>query len=159
MLTRVRAFVAEHEALWQFVQFCVVGATSAVIDGGLFAVFQVYLTVPWMLARTFSFTVAVINGFIWNRIWTFQRSGTGSSQSQFVKFLAINIVGLVLNLLIMNVMFYVQLGHLPHAHQQDKLQTAVAFIVATITVSVWNFVANKYWTFKNGAPTANEPAL
>ncbi len=158
-LNGVIDYVQDHDALLQFVKFCVVGATCAVVDGGLFYTFHFKAHIPWMLARSMSFTVAVINGFVWNRMWTFKAQHAGSRQSQFVKFFGINIVGLALNLAIMKFMYFVQLGHAPTAHQQDKRQTAIAFLVAITIVSVWNFLGSKFWSFKAVEGRMNEPVV
>ncbi len=158
MVQRVKDFFAENEGLLQFIKFCTVGASSAVIDAGLFFVL-LKLHIAWMLARTCSFTIAVINGFIWNRRWTFKVHSRESSQSQFVKFFSINVIGLALNLAIMKFMYFIQLGHAPTAHEHDLRQTAIAFLVAITIVSVWNFLGSKFWSFKSAAPATNESAV
>jgi putative flippase GtrA len=132
----------------QFIKFCIVGASSTVIDAGLFNLLHLAFGLHPYFARTLSFSVAVINGFIWNSLWTFRGLGSGSRHAQFVKFAAINVVGLFLNLLIMSVVYYLLSGHLPRAHDHAPLRINIALGAAIVVVAFWNFGANKYWTFR-----------
>jgi putative flippase GtrA len=145
--------LARHEGLQQFVKFCVIGATSAVIDVGLFNLLVVRGGDP-TASRVLSFTIAVANGFIWNSLWTFRGHGTGSKHGQFLKFFGINVIGLILNLLIMNGLFYAFTGRFPHKPETDRLHLNAGLLVAIVIVSCWNFLANKRWTF-NSPPVAD----
>lgn len=140
--------VVRAGSLRQFIQFCIVGASSTVIDAGLFNLFHFAVGFNLYLARTLSFSTAVVNGFIWNSIWTFRGLGSGSRHAQFVKFAAINVVGLLLNLAIMSVVFALLTGHLPRHGERDPLHSNIALAVAIVLVAFWNFGANKYWTFR-----------
>lgn len=142
-----RETLLRNKGLVQFVKFCLIGATSAVIDLGLFTLLQRY----WnpILARTLSVAIAVVNGFIWNSLWTFRGMGSGRRHEQFVKFAAINVVGLGLNILIMETVFFLLAHRLPHANDPDKLHLYLGLFIAIVIVSVWNFLANKKWTFSS----------
>src|SRR5579862_1184502 len=140
--------LVRHEGMRQFVKFCVIGATSAVIDVGIFNVLVARGSDP-TASRVASFTIAVTNGFLWNSLWTFRGQGTGRKHEQFFKFFAINVIGLMLNLLIMNGIFYGFTGRFPHKPEMDRLHLNVGLLVAIVFVSCWNFLANKKWTFSN----------
>src|SRR5207244_8584960 len=113
-----------------------------------------------MLAATVGFLVSLGNGFYWNRKWTFKHARGRPAHEQAIQFTLVNIVGLVLNLAIVKgclvVLKSTGLGDTlvrmagPGAgpHLPDKYPL-VAAGVATVVVAFWNFMANKYWTFKH----------
>jgi putative flippase GtrA len=144
----------QRQGVQQFVKFCVVGATSTVIDAGIlwFLKFSCHWSVP--PAQTLSFVVAVTNGYIWNSLWTFKGRGSGKQHEQYLKFVAVNIVGLILNLLIINGVFYALTGSSPDLRPTDKIHFGIAKAVAVVIASVWNFLASKLWTFKHNPPGA-----
>ena len=140
----------------QLVKFCIVGASSTVIDKGFlflltkkFMVLSALPWVPWFTWNTLTFCLAVTNGFIWNQRWTFRAGGSGNSRSQYVKFFATNAVGLVLNLLFTKLFLIMFSGQVLHGQSNpnpDHLM--IASICAIPFVMVWNFSAAKFWTFK-----------
>ena len=120
----------------QFVKFGVVGVSSTVIDWGIYLLLTRIFGIFYLMAKILSFSVAVLNSYIWNRRWTF-RSNDPAKLKQFIKFLTISIVGLVLNSSIM----YIAVSYI-------KLHDIYGLFLATAIVLGWNFLANKYYTFK-----------
>ena len=141
----------QQPALHQFVKFCIVGAVSFAIDFGISFVLVFYAGVGLILAKTISFTLAVTNGFYWNRRWTFQAVGRRRQRDQYAMFFAVNIIGWILNVGIVNGI--VEVAADPSA---SKLKREIVFLaatlVATAVVVFWNFFANKHWTFKHPNP-------
>src|SRR5437764_15459380 len=113
--------VAQRHAVRQFLKFCAVGGMSTVIDFGVFALLDRVVHLPehflrllagnaaWhafaerhhvgiLIAATISFSLAVTNGFYFNRRWTFAHVVGGDPRRQYVQFVLVNIVGLLLNL-------------------------------------------------------------
>lgn len=146
-------------AVRQFAKFCIIGASSTVIDVGLLNLL-VHPTLlfagglHWIPAQIISFAIAVANSFVWNSLWTFKGMGTGARHEQFIKFLLVNIGGLLLNVLVMKlVMFTVHPALFHQGNPSPRLLNA-AKAVAIVIVSLWNFTANKRWTF-SGKPTTD----
>lgn len=144
--------ILQRRGVRQFVKFCIIGFSSMILD-----VLVAYLLTfghgahlnPY-LARTISFTVAVTNGYLWNTLWTFRGSGSGKHHEQYARFVAVNIVGLGLNILIMTVVFRLLSGHSMPAklRMEDRIPWACAMAPAIAIVAIWNFLANKYWTYR-----------
>ena len=151
----------------QFVKFCIVGATSTVIDFSLLNLLYYYVGLPLAVAATCSFLFAVTNGFYWNRRWTF-RAGDGDARKQYPKFLATNVVGWLLNITIMTLALVIA-SHLGLTTLKRPTDEIVSLIVtgqgkdafsplavnaakacATVCVTAWNFTAAKLWTFRKG---------
>lgn len=125
-----------NEHIKQFFKFCVVGTIGTAIDFGLLYVLVEFGHVFYLLAATISFIAAVINNYLLNKVWTFQDKNRNFFK-QFVQFLLVSLVGLGLNLLILYLL--VDKAHLWYIF---------AKVLATGVVLIWNFIANKFWTFK-----------
>ena len=125
-----------------------------IIDVGIAKYLTYTVGLNWIVAQTISFTFAVTNGFVWNSLWTFRGMGSGKRHEQYLKFLAVNIVGLLLNIGIMKTMFllfiFLSSGRLVLVHQgnPDPMHWNIAKAIAIVCVSTWNFLANKKWTFR-----------
>ena len=158
------AFLARPGAR-QFLKFCIVGASSFVIDFGLLNLLHYKAGLSVALAASLSFLTAVCNGFYWNRKWTFKERA-GDLEKQFPLFVGTNIVGWMLNLLIMTLVL-MGAGALGWMHTQrsswqivrmialkeggseiNPLALNAAKMVATIIVLAWNFTAARLWTFR-----------
>ncbi len=155
-----RVGLMQRAGFRQLVKFCIVGASSTIIDKGLLFVLTKKLLVlsqlpwvPWFSWNTLTFCLAVTNGFIWNQRWTFRAKSHATSQAdsraQYVKFLATNAVGLVLNLLMTKLFLIVFSGKVllgQSSPNPDHLM--IASICGIPFVMIWNFSAAKFWTFK-----------
>ena len=144
--------LAKRRGVRQFAMFCMIGATSAVIDVGLLNVLTHILGWHWIVAQVVSFSLAVTNGFIWNSMWTFRGINADSYQRRYARFYATNVAGLLLNLVVMKVVMFLMTGHLISPTNPDPIVLNVSKAVAIVVVSVWNFTASKYWTFR-ASPT------
>jgi putative flippase GtrA len=148
-----RGRLHQRAGVQQLIKFCVVGATSTVIDKGSLWVFLTIFpsTVPWWVSQTLSFCLGVTNGFVWNRLWTFRARGEGhsSGRKQYVKFFASNSIGLMLNLSITKLFLILITGKVLHQGNPEKIQVILASMCAIPIVVFWNFFAAKYWTFKS----------
>lgn len=133
----------------QFIKFIIIGASSALIDICLSGTLVYRMHVPLNVAKTISFVIAVTNGFTWNSLWTFRGMGAGRKHEQYIKFFLVNIVGFLINLSITNLTLFALTGHFPGREKPPLPFWLAATIVATVGASVWNFGANKLWTFRH----------
>ncbi len=131
----------------QFAKFCLVGASSFIIDSSISFLLFFGLHVSVNLANSVSFLAGVTNGFVWNSRWTFSHIEVGNARTRFAKFLAVNVVGLALNLLCVNAILLFLNGSAHHS-ATSKISYFVAKLGACAVVVFWNFFANKHWTFK-----------
>lgn len=160
--------IIQHKGLRQFVKFCIVGATSTVVNLATLNTLHFYLKVPLVFAITIAFVISVINGFIWNRHWTFKESRHQAAHEQSIMFFLVNIVGWLLNtsIVVLLVCHFTSAagGFLgDQKHVQDVLIAVTSNtaktefskwlvngsqLAATVVVVFWNFFANRKWTFK-----------
>jgi len=145
----------QRQGVRQLVKFCIVGFSSMIVDKGLLWVLTIHFllmtrlpAVPWWTWTTLTFCLAVCNGFIWNRRWTFQAQSAVQAHRQFIKFLATNTVGWLLNSCITKMFLIFFTGKVVHDQNPDPQHLLLASICAIPFVVIWNFSAAKYWTFR-----------
>jgi putative flippase GtrA len=120
----------------------VVGAGGTIIDFALLSLLKL-LGLPTLPANTLSYLAGVINNFYWNRRWTFSENRERPWNKQFVQFLVVSLVGLLINdglIVLLEAPFNLWVGrwgYLP------------AKAAATLVVVFWNYCANRFWTFKS----------
>jgi len=141
---------------FQFAKFAVVGVINTGVD---WLVFFLLAQTPFfglreVLAKSISFLVSATGSFLMNSYWTFrkeylsgmkqaEKKNSAKGSSYYVKFMLVSLVGWGLNTLI----FYVMREYIVPdlAETQSRL---VSLLFASGFVVVWNFLANKLWTYK-----------
>ena len=134
----------------RFLKFAVVGTIGFIIDFGLLTVFKEFFGFPTVVANTLSFCAAVVSNFTLNRYWTYPDSRSKKLSSQLSQFLAVSVIGLLLNDTIVLL--------LEHPFQA-LLDTTFTFlplsgyipakVIATIVVLFWNYIVNRRWTYND----------
>ncbi|MFT5207974.1 MAG: dolichyl-phosphate beta-glucosyltransferase [Candidatus Omnitrophota bacterium] len=119
-----------------FIKYCVVGVSGTMIDVGSLYVLVEYLNVHLIAAITIAFVLSVINNFTWNKLWTF-RNQSSNYKKLFIKFCIVACGGLILTNISMCILVTVA-----------KIWYIYAKLITSGFVLTWNFLANKYWTFK-----------
>ena len=119
------------------VTFGLVGAVSTAID---FIVLNslTYLGLTIFIAISIAYFIGAVNGYLLNNNWTYGHLNRATTLSGFTKYVSISFIGLGLTELIVYVFYHFL--HFPL--NIDKL-------IAVAVVFSWNFVANRFFTFKN----------
>ena len=122
----------------RFIQFCLVGLTGVVVDMGFLYLLSDpnTLGLPLTRSKIIAAELAILNNFLWNDFWTFgdisrRQPGKRQRLKRFIKFNIICLVGLVLNVLLLNIFFNV-----------FRLNRYVANLLAIALVTLWNFWFN-----------------
>jgi dolichol-phosphate mannosyltransferase len=122
----------------RFFKFGLVGFSGVFVDMVIFYLLSDASTLGWGLTRSkiIAAEVAVLNNFLWNDLWTFrdlaqQQFGRRKLIKRFVKFNLICLVGIGLNLIILNLL-YNYLG----------VNKYIANLIAIAIVTIWNFWFN-----------------
>ncbi len=121
--------------LLKFVKFCIVGFSGVFVDFGITYLFKEIFKVQKYVANAIGFTTAATTNYILNRIWTFD-SHNPHYMWEFSRFFIIALIGLGINSLII----YIFSGRF-------KWNFYLAKLLATIVVTLWNFLINAYFTF------------
>ena len=122
----------------QLIKFSMVGVLNTAIHYGVFFYLYSYLEVYHLLASTAGFCFAVTNSYFVNKHWTFGHTNGYQSQ-QFFKFLTVNLISLMINLVGMLL--------LVEAFLLNPLLAQFIMIVITLVV---NFIGTKFWSFRQG---------
>ena len=115
----------------QIVKFGFVGGTAFLIDAGVLMILSKNLGINYMLANIISFTVSVIYNYIMSMKFVFDVK-ENNPQKNFVQFIILSIIGLVINEIIMKLC----VGLL-------SLTLLISKILATVVVMVYNFISRK----------------
>ena len=136
----------------RFGKFLVVGASGALIDFVLLNIITRFL--PKEISVGLSFIFAASNNFIWNRLWVYPESRRFTKRTQMPVFLAVNAVGLGINLLIFR-LFNTPIDAIVKAIPINLISSHylgiglnLTKVLATAVVLIWNFVVNRLVTFR-----------
>lgn len=139
----------QRRGVRQLVKFCLVGASSAVVDNGTkWFLLNKFPAIPWWMVATIAFGFGLTNGFFWNRHITFRARNFGSARKQYIKFAITNSIGLVLNLTITKMFLMLLTRQIVHGQNPEPRTVIYASLLALPFVAIWNFSAAKYWTFR-----------
>ena len=137
----------------RFFRFALVGAIGAVVD---FAILNLLLLIstPYVLAGTISFIAAVLNNFLWNRFWTYPDSRSKKLAQQLVQFAIINAIGLAIRVPLLAFLEEKLIALSTRYFPNDFLSPEfighnTGLAIAIIIVMLWNFFANRYWTYND----------
>jgi putative flippase GtrA len=125
----------------QFVKFGIVGVSNTLITFAVYTLLLKVLGVWYVAASGIGFAVGAINGFLWNRAWTF-RGHIGDALTP-VRWFVVQTCGLLVNLGLVYL--------LVDGAGLDKL---VGQAMTTAIVTVFAFLANRAWTFRGHTPAA-----
>ena len=145
-------FVHDPRERSRFLKFAVVGVIGAVIDFGVMNTL-VGFNLPFTAAGTISFIAAVISNFLWNRYWTYPDSRGKHVVGQMVQFFAVNTAGLAIRYPILHYVeplldkFFIEIPNIASYHEVLSHNITLAFAVGV--VMMWNFLANRFWTYSD----------
>ena len=144
MLETIANFHQTHpKEFSRFVKFSIVGALGAIIDFALLNLMRGVFGWPLLLANTFSVCVAIVSNFSWNRLWTYPESRTRKKRKQLPQFTVVNLIGLVINNVIVLGIDSLLVGYIGEPWSYNAAKA-----VAIGVVLFWNFGANRLWTYR-----------
>ncbi len=151
MIAPQTAALIQKRGFRQLIKFAIVGASSTTVNFAVLNFMLIVLHESKYPSVTVAFLVSVVNGYIWNKRWTFKAAQAKAVHTQFTQFLLVNTVGLGLDLLIIKLLSVPleRYLHFPDPHLTMVVATNMAQLVATGVAVFWNFFANRLWTFKH----------
>ncbi len=137
----IRHLIRLRLSLWQFdrfLRFGIVGFSGVFVDMAFLYLLSdpSTLALPLTRSKIIAAELAIINNFLWNDIWTFRdisqtQRGKKQKLKRFIKFNLICLVGLILNVLLLNIFFNL-----------FGLNRYLANLGAIALVTVWNYWLN-----------------
>ena len=118
--------------LAQIMKFGVVGVIATVIDFGVMIFLTEVFGINPVVSATISFTVSVIFNYLASMRYVFSHREGMSRQREFVIFIVLSVIGLVINDALMWV-----------GTEMTPVDYRIVKVLATAVVMVWNFVSRK----------------
>jgi putative flippase GtrA len=122
----------------QLAKFCAVGASGYAVNLAVYTALLDGADIDYRLAATGSFVVAVLNNYLWNRLWTF-RDARGHFAFQGLRFFTVALLAYLGNLAILTVLVELGVGQI------------VSQAIAIVLVTPANFIGNKLWSFRRSS--------
>ncbi len=120
------------ELIAQFMKFGVVGVIAFIIDFGVMVFLTEVFAVPYLISTTIAFTVSVIFNYVASMRYVFVRKDDMSRRREFIIFVLLSVIGLVLN----DVFMWLLVDFFFIDYRISK-------IITTVLVAIWNFVSRK----------------
>ena len=133
--------------LGRFVRFLVVGASGTLLDFAILTLIKHFLGWPTLPANVISYSCGIISNFVLTQWWVYRDAGNKQTFVQLAQFALVSLIGLILNNVLV-LALEVPAGNLLHSPANGYLPAKLA---ATLIVLLWNFFANRFWTFNRVA--------
>lgn len=135
-------------AVPQFGKFCFVGLSNFSIDFGILNFLIFYSGydsgIYFAVFKGVSFLLAQGNSFTWNRLWTFDENETNSVMKQFLRFFAVVLIGLFINVSVASLI-------VDNFGEGFSVSSAVwaniAALISLIFTIIWNFIGMRIFVF------------
>ena len=134
---------------YQIVKFLEIGVLNTFVDMGilnlLVSMSGVTSGISLGFFNTISFSLAVINSYFWNKLWTFSKENSANAGKEFISFIIVSAIGWAINTSI------VVLGTTYLAANNSFSAGAwvnIMKLAATFVAMAWNFIGYKFIVFK-----------
>jgi putative flippase GtrA len=141
---------------FQFAKFVTVGLANTAVDFGVLNLLMwmsgAYEGKTIILFNIISFLIAAIHSYLWNKLWTFGVKGKSNIANQFLQFIIVSLVGVLVN----SGIIYIITAWISPTDGRG-IWVNIAKIFATVASLVWNFIGYKFIVFKkkNEQPSSN----
>lgn len=150
----------------RFLKFATVGTIGAAVDFGTLNLLLLTVLPPLSdfnvaLATTMAFSAAVLSNFTWNRLWTYPDSRSRTMRRQLAQFATVSIVGWLarttwitlsyaaMGALVVSIIQSFSPDFAADAQLSAKIGANAAQLIGIFVVMIWNFFANRYWTYND----------
>ncbi|MDR3036683.1 MAG: GtrA family protein [Kitasatospora sp.] len=134
------AYRRSADRIAELAKFGVVGATAAVVDLGGAAYLHGVVGVGPLSAKAAAIAAATLVSYLGNRFWTFRHRGGHALLREWVVFIVLNLIGLLIAEVAIGFTYYV-LG------LQDAVAYNVASVAGTALATVFRYWSYKKWVF------------
>lgn len=158
------SLLTDHNERIKFFRFAIVGTLGSIVDFGIFNLLATFLKVPAIIASVVSFSLAVVNNFIWNRYWTYPETRKVPVAKQLTQFALVSVAGLGIRTplfaIIEKPLISLAEKWIPNILTPTIVGHNVALALVILVVLVWNYFVNRKWTFRKPVDMegADEPS-
>ena len=134
--TRARSALRTPANWLELIRFGAVGASGYVVNLVVFTLLVHAAGVDYIVAAVVAFVVALVNNFVWNRLWTF-RAHDGHAGFQAARFVVVSLAAFAFNLAVLYTLV-----------EGAGMAKVPAQALAIAAATPLNFIGNKLWSFK-----------
>lgn len=127
----------KEELLIQIINFLIVGGIATLIDWLLYFILYNYVKLSPLLANIISYSISTLYSYIISVKFVFNVNKNNSKKKNFIIFVTLSIIGLLLSEGLIYLMVNV-----------FDLHKMLAKVISTIIVMFFNFVSKKYFLEK-----------
>lgn len=135
--------------IFQFAKYAVAGFANTAVDFGILNILMILTNTSKggkiIILNSIAFLVAVIHSYFWNKFWTFKSTEKENSAVQFLQFLIVSLIGVLIN----GIIVYVISSKIDPMFGLSSIAWAnIAKVVASAVSLIWNFIGYKLIVFK-----------
>lgn len=123
-----------NKDIFRFIKFALVGVMNTLLNWSIFFILT-KVELYYIVANVIAYLIATIHSYFWNSIWVFKYNN-GSKIKSSIKFIVLNIIGLLINTIILYVLVDI-----------FNINKLISLMLTTVIVMIINYVANKVWVF------------
>ena len=123
-----------NKDIFRFIKFALVGVMNTLLNWSIFFILT-KVELYYIVANVIAYLIATIHSYFWNSIWVFKYNN-GSKIKSSIKFIVLNIIGLLINTIILYVLVDI-----------FNINKLISLVLTTVIVMIINYVANKVWVF------------
>jgi len=136
MTKKIMGFDYSNNEKIKILIYLFIGGTAALIEWGLFYLFDVHWHWNYLLSTSFAFFCSTICHYIMTNIWVFESGARYERVKEVSLVLVVSTVGLLFNLTLM----FLFVGFLQWPAMLSK-------VLASCIVVVWNYISRKKWVY------------
>lgn len=121
----------------QLLKFCIVGGFGTFVTLGTLYFFTDICQIYYLYSNILSISISILSNFILNDLWTFKNNKDKPVQKRLPSFILISISGMIINTIVLYIL--TDIIHLYYL---------LSSFVGVLIVFPWNFLWNKYVTWK-----------
>jgi putative flippase GtrA len=139
----------------RFLRFSAVGAFGALVDFSVFNLLTQLTNILPVSATGISFVAAVCSNFLWNRYWTYPDSRSKPLITQVGQFFLINSIGLAIRVPLFAFLESILVAFISRLIKPSFFLSPtfighnITLAVVILVVMLWNFFANRFWTYND----------
>ena len=141
LMVKLKKFFSKHNLI-QFIQYGIVGALGTLLNLFILFILTDILSIYYLMSEAIAFIIASIHNYILDKISTFKEEIKKQPIVKYSKFLFVNIIGLIINLFILYIL--VDYFHIWYIFAE---------VFAIGCSFIFNYLGNKFWTFKPESKT------
>lgn len=132
--------ISQTEMIFQFIKFCLVGASGLVVDTMVLVSFVEVLSFDPRFAAVFAFFVAATWNYYFNRMWTFRIGENLRTFQSYLAYVSVCLLGLGMRIAVMHLL-------IESAGMGKRPWYILASILGVLAGTAVNFLGSKYVVF------------